>query len=291
MMRRLLDSEQFSPIAPVLNDAANSIRSFEGTVMLLAAPSLVGALSVVPIEAALIESGIKYRRRFRMESPNIGSWIHVLGPGNEDGPKFSSSPPQLSLSGMVVEGLRGSSGDIRRGPLTTVAQAHALAQLISPNCVRLRKLRPWLISGNWMHSALDTTYDPVFTKLRDTLENEGTATIVPLPEVISPEIMTTPWIEEIALEAVSSRWEKLDLEGRARALSHLMRPILSQSKPSTARMEELGWHRVLGIGWEVDLASQILQASRLWKAMPAGEAAHVLADSLLQTGQVPSLES
>ena len=37
-MRRLLDSEQFSPIAPVLNDAANSIRSFEGTVMLLAAP-------------------------------------------------------------------------------------------------------------------------------------------------------------------------------------------------------------------------------------------------------------
>jgi hypothetical protein len=25
--------------------------------------------------------------------------------------------------------------------------------------------------------------------------------------------------------------------------------------------------------------------------MPAGEAAHVLADSLLQTGQVPSLES
>jgi hypothetical protein len=141
-----------------------------------------------------------------------------------------------------------------------------------------------------MHSALDTTYDPVFTALRDIMVDEGSVRVVPLPEVIAPDIATTPWIEGIALEAVSSRWDSLDIEGRARSLSHLMRPILSQSTPSTSRMEELGWHRVIGIGWETDLASQILQSTRLWKQMPASEAAHHMVDLLLTTGQVVSFQ-
>ncbi len=127
MMRRLLDSEQFSPIAPVLNDAANSIRSFEGTVMLLAAPSLVGALSVVPIEAALIESGIKYRRRFRIESPNIGSWIHVLGPGNEDGPKFSPTWKVTKGEDIVKVSSDGTVNALNPGDATVEAKIPGLA--------------------------------------------------------------------------------------------------------------------------------------------------------------------
>ncbi len=289
-MRRLLDAEQFTSVTANLLDAANAIRSFDGTVMLLAAPSVVGALSLAPLEAAMLDAGIRYRRRFRIEAPESGSWIHILGPGQTEGPSFSSEPPQLSLSVIIVEALRGTSGDVRRGPLTTVAQAHALAQAICPNSPRLRRMRPWLISGNWMHSALDTTYDPVFTALRDIMVDEGSVRVVPLPEVIAPDIATTPWIEGIALEAVSSRWDSLDLEGRARSLSHLMRPALSQSTPSTSRMEELGWHRVIGIGWETDLASQILQSTRLWKQMPASEAAHHMVDLLLTTGQVVSFQ-
>ena len=188
----------------------------------------------------------------------------------------------------LVDGLVSSSGASLRGPLTTVAQSHAIAQSLAPNGIRVRRLRPWLISGNWLNSALDTTYDPVFTALRDTLMNEGSINIVAMPEVSSIELSNTPWVEELALEAVSSKWAELDNEGRARALSHLMRPALSRSTPSTARMEELGWHRVVGRNWDSDLASETLRAARLWKEAPAIEASHTLVDSLISTGRVQS---
>ena len=189
-----------------------------------------------------------------------------------------------------MDGLVASSGDTRRGPLTTVAQAHAIAQSLAPEGVRVRRLRPWLISGNWLHSALDTTYDPVFTSLRDLLVEEGSVRIATMPEVPSLELSNTPWIEELALEGVSSKWPELDIEGRARALSHLMRPALSRSTPSTARMEELGWHRVIGPNWDSDLASEILRAARLWKQGSAIAAAHSFVDLLLTTGRAPSPE-
>ena len=171
-----------------------------------------------------------------MESPSDGSWIHILGPAQDSGPQYLSEPPRLSLGLALVDGLVSSSGDARRGPLTTVAQAHAIAQSLAPDGPRVRRLRPWSISGNWLHSAIDTTYDPVFTALRDILVEEGSVRIATMPEVPSIELSNTPWIEQLALEAVSSKWPDLDMEGRARALSHLMRPALSRSTPSTARI-------------------------------------------------------
>jgi len=289
-MRQLLESEPFTSVASSLNRAVSGLQAHQGPVMLLAAPSLIGALSIAPIEAAFLDLGLPYRRRFKLESPSEGSWIHILGPAQDTGPEYIPEPPRLSLGLALVDGLVSSSGDIRRGPLTTVAQAHAIAHSLAPEGLRVRRLRPWLISGNWLHSALDTTYDPVFTTLRDMLVEEGSARIATMPEVPSIELSNTPWIEELALEAVSSRWPDLDMEGRARALSHLMRPALSQSTPSTARMEELGWHRVIGPNWDSDLASEILRAARLWKKGSATLAAHSFVDSLLTTGRAPSFE-
>jgi hypothetical protein len=258
--------------------------------MLLAAPSLIGALSIAPIEAAFLDLGLPYRRRFKLESPSDGSWIHILGPAQDTGPEYKSEPPRLSLGLALVDGLVSSSGDARRGPLTTVAQAHAIAQSLAPDGLLVRSLRPWLISGNWLHSSLDTTYDPVFTALRDMLVEEGSVRIATMPEVPSIELSNTPWIDELALDAVSSKWFDLDMEGKARALSHLMRPAISRSTPSTARMEELGWHRVVGPNWDSDLASEILRAARLWKQGSANLAAHSFVDSLLSTGNSPELE-
>ena len=289
-MRHLLESEPFVSVAPILNRAVSSFKGHNGHVMLLAAPSLIGALSIAPIEAALLDLGLPYRRRFKLESPSNGSWIHILGPAQDSGPQYISGPPRLSLELALVDGLVSSSGDARRGPLTTVAQAHAIAQSLAPDGSRVRRLRPWLISGNWLHSALDTTYDPVFTALRDILVEEGSVRIATMPEVPSIELSNTPWIEPLALEAVSSKWPDLDMEGRARALSHLMRPALSRSTPSTARMEELGWHRVIGPNWDSDLASEILRAAKLWKQGSANLAAHSLVDSLLGTGRSPKYE-
>ncbi len=288
-MRTLLEAEPLAPVSETLSQAADQLRSSNTTILLLAAPSLQGALAIAPLEAALVDTGLPYRRRFRLEAPSDGSWVHILGPADESGPRLSSNPLQLSLSGTVVEGLTGHQGDSRKGPLTAVAQSHALAQAICPDGARIRRLRPWAISGNWLHSALDTTYDPVFTALRDALVQDGSIKVVPLPEVPEPNISASTWIDPAALDAVTSRWPSLDKEGRARALSHLMRPALSRSTPSTARLEEIGWHCVLGPGWSTDLAGQITSAADLWKENPAAVAAGRVVDSLLRRGVIPRL--
>ena len=287
VVHTLLGSEPLSEVAGLLSSAAESIRSNLSPVLLLAAPSLQGALAVAPIEAALLDSGIPYRRRFRMEAPNDKPWIHIMGPGDHSGPVLSNDPFSLSISGTVVDGLTGHQGDSRKGPLPAVAQAHALAEAISPQGQRTRRLRPWAVSGNWLHSALDTTYDPVFTALRDTLVEDGSIRVVPLPEVPNPNISNNTWIDSEALEAVSSRWQSLDMEGRARTLSHLFRPGLSSSSPSTARMEEIGWHCVMGPGWSTDLAGQIATAASYWKSETAAVAATKVTDSLLREGIIP----
>jgi len=278
-----------APVSEILSQAADQLRSSNTTILLLAAPSLQGALAIAPLEAALVDAGVPYRRRFRLEAPSEGSWVHILGPADESGPKLSSNPLQLSLAGTVVDGLTGHQGDSRKGPLTAVAQSHALAQAICPDGARIRRLRPWVISGNWLHSALDTTYDPVFTALRDALVQDGSIKVVPLPEVPEPNISASTWIDPAALDAVTSRWPSLDMEGRARALSHLMRPALSRSTPSTARLEEIGWHCVLGPGWSTDLAGQITTAAGLWKENSAAVAAGKVTDSLLRRGVIPQL--
>ncbi|MEC9001007.1 MAG: hypothetical protein VX779_00445 [Candidatus Thermoplasmatota archaeon] len=287
VVHTLLGSEPLSGVRDLLSSASDSIRSSPSPVLLLAAPSLQGALAVAPIEAALLDSGLPYRRRFRMESPTVTPCIHFLGPGDYSGPVLSNDPFSLSISGTVVDGLAGHQGDSRKGPLTAVAQAHALAEAISPQGQRTRRLRPWAVSGNWLNSALDTTYDPVFTNLRDTLVEDGSIRVVPLPEVPNPNISNNSWIDSEALEAVSSRWQSLDMEGRARALSHLLRPGLSRSTPSTARMEEIGWHCVMGPGWSTDLAGQIATAAVYWKSDTAVVAANKVADSLIREGIIP----
>ena len=288
-MRTLLEAEPLAPVSKTLSQAADQLRSSNTTILLLAAPSLQGALAIAPLEAALVDTGLPYRRRFRLEAPAEGSWGHILGPADESGPRLSLDPTQLSLAGTVVEGLTGHQGDSRKGPLTAVAQSHALAQAICPDGARIRRLRPWAISGNWLHSALDTTYDPVFTALRDALVEDGSIRVVPLPEVPEPNISSSAWIDPAALDAVTSRWPSLDMEGRARALSHLMRPALSRSTPSTARLEEIGWHCVMGPGWSTDLAGQISSAAGMWKENPAAVAAGRVADSLLRRGVIPRL--
>ena len=288
-MRTLLEAEPLAPVSKTLSQAADQLRGSNTTILLLAAPSLQGALAIAPLEAALIDAGLPYRRRFRLEAPSDGSWVHILGPADESGPRLSLNPLQLSLSGTVVEGLTGHQGDSRKGPLTAVAQSHALAQAICPDGARICRLRPWAISGNWLHSALDTTYDPVFTALRDALVQDGSIKVVPLPEVPEPNISASTWIDPAALDAITSRWPSLDMEGRARALSHLMRPALSRSTPSTARLEEIGWHCVLGPGWSTDLAGQITSAAGMWKENPAAVAAGRVTDSLLRRGVIPRL--
>ncbi|DAC61199.1 MAG: hypothetical protein P8Q96_04535 [Candidatus Thalassarchaeaceae archaeon] len=284
-MRLLVDEIQFSVVSDVLVTASSEINRLKDPVLLLCEPTILGSLSISVIESSLIDNGISYRRKFNTKEPKNGPWIKII---DDDSSKTEilTNPLRLTISSLVVEGLTGHKGDSRKGPLTSVAQCHALAQIISPHGPRTRKLRPWLISGNWINSALDHTYDPLYSAFRDLLSDEGSIRVVPLPEVPEPDVSDYEWIDIDALNAISSRWVTLDMEGRARALSHLIRSSLIRSSPSTSRLEEIVWHCVMGNGWSTDLASQISSAKKFWEDENPSIASSKFVDKLIRDGQI-----
>ena len=284
-MRQLVEEIQFASVSEVLVAASTEIKRLNEPIFLLCEPNLLGSLSISVIESSLIDNGISYRRKFSIIEPKEGSWIKII---NDDSSitKISTNPFRLTISSSIVDGLTGHKGDFRKGPLTSVAQCHALAQLISPHGPHTRRLRPWLISGNWVDTALDHTYDPLYSALRDILSDEGVIRIIPLPEVPEPDVSDYEWIDVDSLNAISSRWITLDLEGRARALSHLVRQSLIRSKPSTSRLEEIVWHCVMASGWSTDLASQISIARKFWDEDSPNIASSKLIDKLIRDGSI-----
>lgn len=284
-MRMLVDEIQFSSVSEILIAASEEIKRLNEPIFLLCEPNLLSALSISAIESSLIDNGISYRRKLNNMEPKSGAWIKIISDESSN-TSLLTNPLRLTISSQIVDGLTGHKGDFRKGPLTSVAQCHALAQIISPHGPRTRKLRPWLISGNWIHSALDNTYDPLYSALRDLLFDEGIIRIIPLPEVPEPDVSDYEWIDIDALNAISSRWVTLDLEGRARALSHLIRPSLIRSKPSTSRLEEIVWHCVMASGWSTDLASQISIARKFWIDDSPSVACNKLVDKLIRDGSI-----
>jgi|TARA_Y100001970_G_scaffold232695_1_gene289753 hypothetical protein len=152
-------------------------------------------------------------------------------------------------------------------------------------------MRPWILSGNWINEALDTTYDPVFSSLRDHLSAEGSIRVIPVTEVPNVHFNNYPWLERSELEEANSKWGNSELENRERIMEKLVRPILNRNSPSTARTEELLWHCVIGPGWASDIASQISVAQYLWESKPPIEAASIVADSLVSSGEIGLLDS
>lgn len=290
LMRLLADEEIFSPIEEILRSAASMVNSGKRITISTPEPTLSSSLAMAPLEAAFLDEGIPYRRVItngpEPKSVGIFSPFILIDPSIEE-VNFTENISALVIGGGIATTAHmGQHGKRRNGVLTPTAISHALAQLISPSGKRVRRMRPWLISGNWIHPSMDTTYDPVYTTLRDLLEEEGSISVVPLPEVPSPEKSTRPWVNEADLEAVKGRWQHLDAEGRARAISHLMRPGLGLSAPSTSRFEELGWHCILAPSWDSDLASQIRTASSLWNGTSKDVAAGKLIDMLISRGLV-----
>ena len=250
--------------------------------MLVSKPNLEGSLSLAPIVAALLDAGIPYKRRFTQDDPDHSPFIRISN--GMDTTKTDSSG--LSLSTTIVDGLRGRLGDFRKGPLSAVAQAHVLAMSINPNSHRLRRMRPWILSGNWINGALETTYDPVYSSLRDHLSTEGSIRVIPVTEVTNPHFNNYSWLERSEIEEATSKWANSELETREIIMGSLARPVLDSRLPSTARVEELLWHCVLGSGWESDLASQISMAQSNWENFTPIKAASIVADSLVNSGEM-----
>ena len=289
-MRELLREAAYLEISELLERYAHNIINSTSRVILSSAPTLSGALSIAPLEAALIDSSIQYCRRFTSSPPTSETFVWFSENSISDSEIPTRGNNGIILSPLVVEGLIGHRGDSRKGPLSPVAQSHALAQQISPSSKRLRKMRPWALSGNWNDSALDTAYDPVFSAIRDFLESEGTISVVPLTEVDRIESKNYRWMDIDEYRRIRERWPEMALGEREEAMSGLALPSLLQNTPSTPRLECLLWQCIMGIGWKSDLASQLSWAIDYWKSYEPREAASRVADSLITSGQINSLK-
>ena len=128
----------------------------------------------------------------------------------------------------------------------------------------MRRLRPFAGSGLWLREALDTTFDPVHTSIRDVLSEEGSFRVVALPDVPSPSNDMIPNLSERMLQRLTKAWPSMDVDARTQALSELVLPCLTDSNLSTPRLEELIWHRLLIADHPVDVVSQLHTAMAAW---------------------------
>jgi len=278
----LIEQDIFSPVRDSIQSFANEVISSSNPILLVSKPNFEGSLSLAPIEAALLDARIPYKRRFSKSNPDYAPFIQIT----DDIASPITELSGLSLSTTIVDGLRGRFGDFRKGPLSAVAQAHVLAMELNPQSLRLRRMRPWMLSGNWINEALDTTYDPVYSSLRDLLSAEGSIRVIPAPEVPNLHFNNYPWLEPSEIEEATREWGNSELENREKIMERLVRPVLHSRLPSTSRTEELLWHCVLGSGWETDMASQISLALNNWENNTPIDAASIVADSLVSTGEM-----
>ena len=286
-MRDLISTDIFSGVDKTIRTGISQLIGQGQRISIISDANLLGALSIAPLEASLIDSNIPYRRRIGNIDYTIPrNSIIIHNNGDAKGVSWDNEKKVLSICETFSPALSGHLGDDKIGPLTTVAMCHSIAQLISPSGVLVRKIRPWLISGNWIHACMDMTYDPVYVSLRELLTLEGSIRVIPIPEVPSPNVDSLDFIDENSLIDISGRWVSMGEEGRARSLSHLCRGALDSVSPSTSRLEEIVWNCILASGWEVDLASQIRVSSIIWKEKNPKIAASEAIDMLLRTGRL-----
>ncbi len=286
-MTRLIELEAFSACSESIRNAARHLLDNPSLSVTLRAPlTISGCIALSMIESALIDLGRPYSRRFAPSSvDNSGIFIDILDDNDAD-IIWNSDEAILTLNPMIVHALDGHKGDGRHGRLSPVATAASLMEELSPDGARSVRLLPFSIAGNWLHDAMDRTYDPVFTIMRDHLHQIGRINVVPLPEVPDPSVKMLPELDPFLLEGLTLGWSKMDIEDQARSLSTYFLPLLSSERPSTPRIEELGWHRVLAPDWSRDLASQLHDISDEWNH--SGEVrlfASRTVDGLVRTGR------
>ncbi|MGY8734600.1 MAG: hypothetical protein ACKVHN_00975, partial [Candidatus Poseidoniales archaeon] len=107
-------------------------------------------------------------------------------------------------------------------------------------------------------------------------------------EVEMPASGMIPNLAERMLSRLSKSWPKMNIDERSQALSEMILPTLTDSTLSTARLEELVWHRCVVSTSPIDIASQLFLASKQW---PDDDAkiklfASELLDDFITTGNI-----
>ena len=175
-----------------------------------------------------------------------------------------------------------------QGALDVVVQCAAIASEVCPNGTRVRRLRPLSGVGHWLRESLDNSYDPVYTKIRDILQDEGSIRLLPLPEITNPELGMLHNMSISMLKRLTKKWPKMAYDQRQQALSELALPCLINDKLSTPRLEELIWYRVVTAEGQQDLHSQIYHTQEAWpqEIDESKSFASSLLKRLITTGQL-----
>ncbi|MDA8546721.1 hypothetical protein N9L11_02945 [Euryarchaeota archaeon] len=295
------DLLQTAPFVDIQSHLVGHVqRIHEAEMVHIHAPAdLQGLLALTILESAFLDTGTSYRRRFlpphqhiprdeRQEPQSSLDGLLIFIDPFDDTWAFEDLPQTdfIHITPLSVTVRLGSNQSERRGALDTVAQCAALAAALSPNGQKTRLLRPFASTGLWLREALDTTFDPIHTSMRDHLRDEGAFRVVPLPDVPSPASGMIPDLSERMLARLRESWPQMDAEARSAALSELLLPALQNPSLSTPRLEELVWHRLMLGTSDVDVMSQVHLAEQSWPK-EAGEAkvhASKLADIFLKSG-------
>ncbi len=303
-MNDLLLTASFSDVKSRIQAFSKQIEN--ATMVHIHAPAdLSGLLALSMLESAFLDTGVKYRRRFLPSHQSLPRDERVQPELSTDGLLIFIDPfedtwtleelPEteyIHITPLSVTVRLGSTQSERRGALDVVAQCAALAAELIPNGQKVRLLRPFAGCGLWLRDALDTTFDPIHTAIRDHLHAEGSFRVVPLPEVSSPAPEMIPGLSERMLARLQKGWPKMDANSRSSALSELILPTLADPTLSTPRLEELVWHRLVIGTSDVDVMSQVFLAEKAWPG-DAGQAkihASKLADTFLKTGHLQEQE-
>lgn len=275
-MRDLLSSPFVQPVSDKLQADLECIKSSE-LIHLHAPANLEGLLAIGQLEAACLDAGIKYRRRFYLPKHHRprDELLEISSPSSGVNVVIASEEETWQVDDLAdVDGVNfvplatsvqmGSQHRIHHGSLDCVIQCAAIAALLAPNGRRVRKLRPYLSLGLWLRGALDTTLDPIHSAALLHLKEEGSVRIVPLPEVIQPRQGMIPHLPERRLMKLQKAWPGMDVDERKQALSELILPCLTDSSLSTPRLEELVWKRMLVGEEKIDLASQAYALREGW---------------------------
>ena len=279
----LLKLDLFQPVSDILLSAAEAL-AIAPAITLICEPTLIGILGMAHIEAAVLDAGLAYRRQIS-EHRDADETFSIIISGNRE-TSWDSDSQVLVIGEVSVDLAMGHDMNTRTGVLESTSQAGALAAILASDGQRVRRLRGWVCTGQWLRNTLDQVYDPVWTRLRDHLKDEGSVRILPLPEVEIVAEDDLKGLSPLALNRLRKAWPTMDYQLRSRALSELMMVVVSTSGQSAPRIEELGWHRLSAGSWPSDLASMLYNEVANWPNEDTIGYSTARLDTLISTGHL-----
>lgn len=242
-------------------------------VVLDGAADLNVVLGLVQLEAAMLDRGLPYRRALSPSTHFVPSTERLppdVAPGElrcvvldeeEAHPSLPSTSGPLhrfvSVGASVDLGREQRS---RTGALSPALLCALVAEQMAPAGPRVRRVRPWALLAQWGRGALDASYDPWYTVLRDHLCEEGSLRVASLADVETMPSSLPDGLSASLLNRLRKAWPRMDHEARARGFSEAVLPALRRTNVASARLEEMIWHRPVLPGQPLDVLEQ---ASRL----------------------------